>query len=304
MFGFGRSDCPQFGGVGVMVDPPAVEVVISDSNQFAVRGSLTSRARQLVEMLVDRWQLTAMPACNIQINSPPDHVGLGVGTQSALAIAAGLRTFLKLGEQPIEMLASSVKRGLRSAVGTYGFQQGGLIIEAGKERGESLGKLVRREQLPVEWRIVLVRPPEARGLSGSGESDAFAKLPQVPDATTGELWRVTNEQMLPALSRADCAAFGEAVYQFGRLAGQCFSAVQGGPFLNSQIANLVDAIRGAGVSGVGQSSWGPTVFAITANQTEAIRLMEVLQSRGHARDHEISIARPNNVGAKINVLNV
>ena len=49
--------------------------------------------------------------------------------------------------------------------------------------------------------------------------------------------------MLPALDRADCAAFGEAVYRFGRLAGECFAAVQGGPFANREIGRLIDAIR-------------------------------------------------------------
>ena len=75
--------------------------------------------------------------------------------------------------------------------------------------------------------------------------------------------------MLPAIERADCSAFGDALYEFGRLAGECFAAAQGGPFANAFNERLVEAIRGYGVAGVGQSSWGPTVFAVVANETEA-----------------------------------
>ena len=34
MFGFGRPSGPQWGGVGVMIDPPAVHVAIQPAEQF------------------------------------------------------------------------------------------------------------------------------------------------------------------------------------------------------------------------------------------------------------------------------
>jgi predicted sugar kinase len=102
--------------------------------------------------------------------------------------------------------------------------------------------------------------------------------------------------MLPALQRRDCRAFGEAVYQFGRMAGECFAPVQGGPFATSEISLLVEAIRGRGVSGVGQSSWGPTVFAICDSDVEARTLSYGLWSYLRGR-YDLTIASPNNEGA-------
>ncbi len=216
-----------------------------------------------------------------------------------LAVAAGLRRFLNLAELPIEELAAAVGRGARSAVGTHGFQRGGLIVDAGKERGKALGKLSTRVSLPDTWRFVLFWKPEESGLAGTSEMMAFEQLPPVPDEITRSLWTITNEQMLPAIDRGDCQLFGEAVYRFGRLAGECFSAAQGGPFANVEIGRLVESIREFGIPGVGQSSWGPTVFAVTESDEEAERLIDWIRARYHAGAYEIMIACPNNCGATI-----
>jgi beta-ribofuranosylaminobenzene 5'-phosphate synthase len=317
MFSFGHPDQRQFGGVGMMIDPPAVDVEIKPAARFQVHGALADRAQRFAESAAAAWQLPSLPRCQIAVQAPSDHVGLGVGTQLGLAIAAGLRHWLQLTELPIEALAASVGRARRSAVGTYGFQQGGLIIDAGSvgwapattaPRQAATQAMVgdahptrlrRRLQIPGEWRFVLVRPENQRGLAGAMETDAFVRLPPVPEHVTRELWQITDEEMLPAAQRAECHAFGDAVYRFGRLAGECFAAVQGGPFASAEIDRLVDAIRGRGVPGVGQSSWGPTVFAICCSQVEADALSEWLRELLAPAKHEITISNPNNDGAVI-----
>jgi predicted sugar kinase len=75
--------------------------------------------------------------------------------------------------------------------------------------------------------------------------------------------------MLPAIVEADFAAFSEALYEFGRRVGECFSAAQGGAYLNDKVADLVARLRQRGVHGVGQTSWGPTVFALARDAHEA-----------------------------------
>jgi predicted sugar kinase len=182
-------------------------------------------------------------------------------------------------------------------VGTHGFFQGGLIVDAGKFPGESLGRLDRHLALPEEWRFVLVRDVTAVGLFGNAESNAFSRLPPVPDAVTENLWRIVREEMLPAVETANSQRFGESVFRYGRLAGRCFANVQGSPFASSAIMELVNSIREFGIAGVGQSSWGPTVFAITATQGEAEDLGLWLSAR--TRDLEVRIAGPWNRQARI-----
>jgi beta-ribofuranosylaminobenzene 5'-phosphate synthase len=299
LFGFGRSSGPQWGGVGVMVEPPAVEVTIEPATEFSVSGSHAQRAEQFARSAVREWQLPTPPACRIHVALPPEHTGLGIGTQLGLSIAAGLRCFLALPELTAEALSASVGRGRRSAIGTHGFIHGGLIVDAGKESGQTLGTLSERVAVPDDWRIVLVTAGEQRGLSGTTEADAFTRLPPVPGEVTQELWRLTEEEMLPAVKRADCAAFGEAVYHFGRFAGECFAAVQGGPFASEEIGRLVDALRNHGIDGVGQSSWGPTVFGIMPNEADARLLADWLHTDMRLPRDTITIAQTNNSGAVI-----
>jgi beta-RFAP synthase len=301
MFSFGHADQPQFGGIGVMIDPPAVEVTITPAPRFHVSGSHTDRVKAFVELAAARWQLSGLPSCEIFVRSPRDHIGLGVGTQMGLSVAVGLRRFLGLVELPIDALAVDIGRAKRSAVGTHGFHHGGLIVDAGHRAGQSVGDLAIRVAVPPAWRFVLIAPPGQQGLAGAHESDAFARLPPVPESVTRQLWQITERDMLPALERDDCSVFGDAVYRFGRLAGECFSAVQDGPFANEEIANLVDAIRSFGVTGVGQSSWGPTVFAICSSSSEAETLVESLRSLPDLRPCDFDIAAPSNLGARIDM---
>lgn len=303
MFSFGHCDRPRFGGVGAMIDSPTVAVTISRAAQFMTRGEHSERVKQFAERAARAWRLDALPHCQIAVTAPPDHVGLGVGTQLGLSVAAGLRRFLQLPELPAEDLAQSAGRGSRSSVGTFGFKHGGLIVDGGKPPGESLGKLVQRIALPAAWRFVLIRcNDDIQGLAGQQERDAFAKLPATPDELTTALWQIVNKHMLPAVARDDCPAFGESVYRFGRLAGECFAPIQGGPFASDRIESLVEAIRAHGVPGVGQSSWGPTVFAIAPSAAVAESLADWLRACSSGPDYDITIAAPNNDGAHFSTL--
>ena len=75
--------------------------------------------------------------------------------------------------------------------------------------------------------------------------------------------------MLPAARVADFHAFAESVYRYGYAAGECFAANQGGPFLTPEIGEFVAFCRSSGVTGVGQSSWGPTVYCWFDEQSSA-----------------------------------
>jgi beta-ribofuranosylaminobenzene 5'-phosphate synthase len=299
MLSFGHIDRAQFGGVGMMIQPPAVKVTIAPAERFMATGTLADRVERFVRLAAEHWRLDHLPPCTIEARSPRDHIGLGVGTQLALATAAGLRRFFHLPDLPAEALAACVARGQRSAVGTHGFLGGGLVVDAGKTPGQSLGTLADRRTVPDSWRIVLICPHEQHGRAGDGEARAFASLPPVPAETSRELERLIDDQMLPAVERADCAAFGEAVYRYGRLAGLCFAAVQGGPFASPAVAALVETIRGQGVPGVGQSSWGPTVFAFTPDQQAAERLADHLRDQHGVAARDLAIARSDNRGATV-----
>jgi beta-ribofuranosylaminobenzene 5'-phosphate synthase len=272
MFSFGHADERQFGGAGVMINRPGLRLRLIDANQFEAHGPLAHRIRQVIRRLGESWDLAGPPPCRIEVlSAPAEHLGLGTGTQLELAVAAGLNAFL--GGAPLAAieLAQLTGRGARSAVGTYGFLHGGLLIESGKQPGQSLAPLERRITLPPAWRWVLVNPNSESGLAGEAERRAFCDLPPVPRETAVQLRAEAIDCLAPAAICGDFAAFSESLYRFGHLAGTCFAASQGGPFASARSARLVNIARSLGVRGVGQSSWGPTLFAALESEASAIQ---------------------------------
>src|SRR5262245_51051377 len=236
----------QFGGVGAMVDRPQLSLQITDATQLQASGPDSERAVKFARRWAEFHRL-AMPQCSFDIHSAvPAHSGLGSGTQLALAIAAGLSAFCDLPSQSPQELAMSVGRGLRSAVGTYGFAFGGLIVEQGKRPDERISPLDCRLDLPDEWRFVLVRPQSLSGLAGDDESDAFGVLPKVPQIVTDQLITRARDRLIPAAATADFASFAENLYEYGRLSGECFATRQGGPFNGPLLTSIVQQIRGMG----------------------------------------------------------
>jgi beta-RFAP synthase len=238
--------------------------------------------------------------------APPEHVGLGVGTQLGLAVGRALALAWGYNLDAPD-LARRVGRGLRSAVGVYGFAHGGFLVESGKRYGqeESLAPLAIRASFPSEWRVVLVTPREAPGLHGAAELEAFAHLAARPDARarTDALCRLVLLGMLPALAKADLQAFGESLYDFNARAGEAFAGVQGGVYSGPRVAECVAFLREAGVRGVGQSSWGPTVFAVVGDEDRAADLLARLSRRFGSGLAAAWATAASNIGSLIVPLN-
>ncbi len=299
LFSFGNSG-RQFGGTGVMIAEPALELVIRSASRFSVSGPLANEVQACAERCVGAWGADDLPACRLEVlTSPPRHAGLGSGTQLACAVATGLAAWCGRPTPTAHAMAEWTGRGQRSAIGTYGFLQGGLIVEAGRLPQDPLSPLLSRVAVPAAWRFILVRPDLTDGLSGEDELRAFATLAPVPSATREALVGEVEEHLLPALVAGDCQAFGESVYRYGRLAGSCFAAVQGGPYNGSELTGLVEVLRELGVAGVGQSSWGPTVFGIVDSQITAERIADELKRRYSAKRLSITITEADNRGAQV-----
>jgi beta-RFAP synthase len=207
---------------------------------------------------------------------PAEHTGLGVGTQLGLAVAKALAVASGEGELPSTELAARAGRGERSAIGVHGFDRGGLIADAGKLPGEGASPLLAHVAVPEAWRVVLFTPPGATNWHGHHERQAFAT------ASGGDaeaLRRLAERGIVPAAEHGDIDAFGEAVHEFNRKAGEPFAAAQGGSYASREIAELIAGVRKCGVRGVGQSSWGPTVFAVVGDADTALSLVLRFKAR-------------------------
>jgi beta-ribofuranosylaminobenzene 5'-phosphate synthase len=254
----------HFGGVGLMVDRPGLVVRVEPANEWSAAGPLAERALGFARRVVDSLPVGERRPFRVEVQSAPaEHTGLGVGTQLGLAVARGLA--VELGHDwPAAELATRVGRGERSAIGVHGFALGGLIVEGGKRPGEAVSPLVGRYPFPDDWAVVLVTPPDPADWYGGRERQAFARLNDLGPgpAETDALCRLVLTGILPALVSHDLDAFGEALHEFNARVGDVFAPAQGGRYASPAVADVVARLRARGVRGVGQSSWGPTVFAI------------------------------------------
>jgi beta-RFAP synthase len=198
-------------------------------------------------------------------------------------------------------LARLAGRCHRSSIGTHGFASGGLLVESGRRASGEPSPLVARVELPEEWRFLLLVPRRTTGLFGDAERAAFASIPPIPPAVTDALAREALMNLLPAAIEGDFVEFSRSLYRYGTTAGACFAAHQHGAFLDRRTAELAELIRSLRVEGVGQSSWGPTLFTAVPSESAGHELTAGLAAATDLGDYDRLVVRPDNAGAKVDV---
>jgi beta-ribofuranosylaminobenzene 5'-phosphate synthase len=287
-----------FGGVGLMVESPAVTV---ENRRSAVQSFTGSHVDEALGLWIRIHQRVAASGSVLELprhfhaDGPPYHVGLGVGTALRMAV-----TRVATGRTDARELAKESGRGKRSGIGLYGFELGGLLFDAGKLTDDELPTLHTRMPFPDDWRVVLLRPTVGADWHGDREQAAFDRPrdPAAARASTDRLTAIAFDELAPAVAADDFPMFADAVHRYNRLAGEPFAVDQGGPYAGPEVAELVETLRGWGVAGAGQSSWGPTVFAFAQDAEEANRLA------GRARVHfpnlaDVTVTAANNRGATV-----
>jgi beta-RFAP synthase len=289
----------SFGGVGLMIDQPGVQVTVRPAASWSATGPAAERAlafgQRFVSLLPEfhgGFEIT-IERCS------PEHAGLGTGTQLALAVARAIALATGHGDWDAVELARRVGRGLRSSLGIHGFQHGGFLVEGGKNTEEVLAPLLIHHPFPDDWRILLIARRGLPPTHGLEEREAFARLEQrkLDLCGTDALCRLTLLGMLPALVEHDLPTFAEALHDFNRRVGEMFAPWQGGVYSHSWTAELIGWLRQLGIRGVGQSSWGPAVFAIDHGDVLQ-RLREQVVAKGHAESSEVLLCSAVNQGAR------
>lgn len=237
----------------------------------------------------------------------PPHVGLGSGTRLALAVGTALSRLAGLDLEPAE-LAPLFGRGAHSGIGIATFQRGGLVVDGGHARskpGSQPPPVLFHHAVPPTWRFVIAIPEAQTGLAGVAEKQAFEALPSAPGSFVEKICRLLVMQMLPALIEGDLVPFGQALTRIQQLVGDSFAAVQGGRYANTISGALIAHWLDHGAAGAGQSSWGPAVYALAGNDTEAERLAQIGQAFLDAKTGgEIFVTCTANYGSKITLLHL
>lgn len=307
LFAFNPDEARQFGGVGLMIRQPDLVLRIDDhADGINASGHDADRAADFAEKFRERATgaglINHLPGAALRVmRSPRPHTGLGSGTQLGMAVAAGLARLCDRDDLDVATLASLVRRGKRSAIGAHGFATGGLIVEGGKAQPQTLSPMLMRAHFPDDWRLVLVMPRNLVGIAGDREIGAFKKMPPIPRSTTAEMCRLVLLGLAPAAIERDLATFSRSLYQLQRIVGECFAAAQGGTYADPMLAQVVDFVRSRGVEGVGQSSWGPTLYAITGSEDHASELAAAIQGEFGLDEDEVLVTAADNQGATVRI---
>ena len=291
----------MYGSLGVAINTPCTQIeVVKSDKKFIECNDIN--ASENIEKIVESLKIThkITQDFSVKVNqSILEHTGLGSGTQMALAIGAGLNRLFNLG-LTVPQIAAVTLRGNRSGIGIGTFEHGGLVIDGGRGHAKAPPPIIARHDFPPEWPILLIMDNAEQGAHGAQELIAFDSLPKAGLETAQTLAHSVLMQALPALVERDYVEFSRAIYKLQRATGEYCAPAQGGIFKSKSVAEVLNYLYQNNVLCAGQSSWGPTGFAVFKDDLSANAMLALLQQQ-FSKYNNISfqLVRGKNTGASI-----
>jgi len=294
--GLGR----RFGSLGLTIEGVATRLRAERTDDFSAEGPESERALAFARAYGARLGLAGGVRLHLH-ETIPRHAGLGSGTQLALAVGTAMARLYEA-HSDSRAIASILERGRRSGIGIGAFEDGGFIVDCGRDDrapGE-VPPLALRLSFPEDWRILLLFDQRGQGMHGEREVRAFAELPEFPEASAGQLCRILLMQVVPGLLEGRLDPVAEGIGAIQRTVGEHFAPAQGGCFASPAVSAALDWAAGQGFAGVGQSSWGPTGFVLAEDGEQARWLEQGLKRRfGDLSPLRYRIVTGRNLGARI-----
>ena len=283
----------HFGSIGIALNEIQTRLTLSPADSRRISGPSAERAERCLTQLCEAMSVSDHVAIDIE-TAIPEHVGLGSGTQMALAIGSALNAHYGLGLS-VRDIASVMDRGLRSGIGIGVFEHGGLVVDGGRGEKTVIPPVVSRLAMPPDWRFVLVFDRRGQGLHGEQEIAAFEALPPFPRAESEHLCYLIMMQALPAIVEQDLVRFGEVITQLQNAVGKHFAPVQGGVYASDEVIRAMQWLARQGAVAIGQTSWGPTGFCAVENAGRAETIVQ--QAKAHFTDRvnlDFAVVSANN----------
>ncbi|NML45585.1 beta-ribofuranosylaminobenzene 5'-phosphate synthase [Ramlibacter sp. G-1-2-2] len=273
-----------FGSLGLAIAGPetALDLSRAEADCFdAAPGCAAAleRARAHLETLRQATGMRAPVALRLR-SALPAHVGLGSGTQLAVALGRAFSELFGL-DMESARIAALLGRGARSGVGIAAFDQGGLLLDGGPRADGGPPALLARIALPPAWRVLLVLDARLHGLSGAAEKAALARLAPLPREAAAEICHQVLMRILPGAAGAEFAPFAAGITRMQEVLGAHFAPAQdGSAFTSAAAGRLLRWMSARAGAGIGQSSWGPAGFAILPSEAAARELLAEARAGG------------------------
>ena len=292
--GLGRN----FGSLGLCLADinTHISAVVSDS--VFIHGPSSQRASIYAGRMLEHLGIDSGVEITIH-EAIPEHAGLGSGTQLSLAVGTAIARIYEY-DITAAQLAEIMERGTRSGIGIGAFTLGGFLVDGGRGKQTSAPPIICQLPFPEAWRLMLIFDTERQGMHGTGEQQAFDSLQPMSEHMSGRLCRLTLMQALPALVEANCEMFGATISEIQMLVGDHFAPLQGGRYCSQGVAQALARLLDLGATGIGQSSWGPTGFALFANETQAYQALRQVRDQSlHDPGLSFRVCRARNHKAEV-----
>jgi beta-ribofuranosylaminobenzene 5'-phosphate synthase len=298
--GLGR----KFGSIGLSLTSPSIELSATRADQLLVTGLVSDRTESIAKKIITQLNLSGAVNFHVKQNIP-GHAGLGSGTQFALAIGTVISELYGL-NLTTSQIAELTGRGGRSGIGIAAFELGGLLIDGGRVSnaaksiaGNKVPPLLARYDFPEDWQILLILDNKKAGIHGEEELAAFKTLPVFPENLAAHLCRSVLMQGMPAIVERDLTSFGRCIRELQMHVGDYFAPAQGGRYASKHVGAVLQHLEKLGVACFGQSSWGPTGFAVFENAEVAHKYLLELKMTFTELNLTFTMCSANNRGAKV-----
>ncbi|MBI5253388.1 MAG: hypothetical protein HY930_03200 [Euryarchaeota archaeon] len=284
------------GGIGLALEKPRIRISATKSDKITAEGPLKERAAEAAEKVLKALKIEGGVEIIVR-EAYPQHIGLGSGTQIALAAGKAICDICEK-NLSVHEIARIVGRGGTSGIGVAAFERGGFILDGGhstKEKKDFLPSSASRASPPPvlaryefpDWKIALVIPRIKEEFYGRREVDIFQKYCPIPIAEVRKLSHLVLMKLLPSLIEGDIATFGKAINE---IQGIGFKKLEA----SMQTRGVRDLMKLCGrySCGVGLSSFGPAIYCIVEDEKELLSALK-------EKKVDTIITKANNSGAKI-----
>ncbi|MFB6197913.1 MAG: beta-ribofuranosylaminobenzene 5'-phosphate synthase family protein [Halobacteriaceae archaeon] len=295
-----------YGAAGLGLEDPSVKVRAQPASEVNCGHEL---GRVFANRSVD---VLGLPGAEVTVEDDlPRHVGLGSGTQLALAVYTAIARSHDL-DPSVRQHSPSLGRGGRSGVGVATFERGGFILDAGHPTDSftptspNIGEwrvpdVICRHEVPENWRIILGIPDATPGRFGEDEANAMrSTLQNVEPESADKAAGIILRKLLPGIVEGNIDRFGAAAYELGQLNGKWFSETGVQEDTYRPPANRI--IRALShhdcIAGVGQSSWGPAIYAFTTRSQVTNAKKAVDDAVSSVGGGSVRAVKPRNEGAR------
>jgi beta-ribofuranosylaminobenzene 5'-phosphate synthase len=281
----GHATARKYGGAGVVLDWPAVEVEARSSAEPSLHTLVDIDERTLShvsESIGNIRKISGIQTALLIKRALPEHAGLGSKTALILAALRSVAAVSNVSFAAADYQRLSRRAGV-SGVGLHGFFSGGFIVDAGQpqdykchipssaENQSNPPMLAIRENFPDDWRFHLVLPDGVR-YGGASVVSLFQETTPIAKDAVRQVIALIYHGLVPAVRDADFGAFAAAIVQMQQVGFKAHE-ISAQNAKTKLALNELSRIRG---TAVGMSSVGPAIFV--AESSSENRILEEVKN--------------------------